>query len=75
MRFLNQIYPVQSLHEIRTKLDNIPYDTTDIGTAKGIIRKLDIIGEIDFITKNDSQISFPVNKPAKKQGLCKHKYR
>ena len=66
VRFLNQINPVQFLHEIRTKLDDIPYDTTDLGTAKAIIRKLNINGEIDYITKNDDQISFPVNKPGLK---------
>ncbi len=66
MGFLNQINPVKSLPEIRTKLDNIPYDTTDLLTAKAIIRKLDIKGEIDFIMKNDDQISFPVNKPGVK---------
>src|SRR5450759_335270 len=66
MGFLNQINHVKSLPEIRTKLDNIPYDTTDLLTAKAIIRKLDIKGEIDFIMKNDDQISFPVNKPGVK---------
>jgi hypothetical protein len=64
--FLNKINPVKSLPVIKTKLDNIPYDTTDLLTAKGIIRKLDLKGEIDFIIKNDDQISFPVNKPGLK---------
>jgi hypothetical protein len=64
--FLNKINPVKSLPVIRTKLDNIPYDTTDLLTAKAIIRKLDLKGEIDFIIKNDDQISFPVNKPGLK---------
>lgn len=61
--FLNQINPVKSLPEIRTKLDCIPYDTTDLLTAKSIINKLGIKGEIDFIIKNEDQISFPVTKP------------
>jgi hypothetical protein len=64
--FLNQLNPVKPLPEIKTKLDNILYDTTDLLTAKAIIRKLDIKGEIDFITKNGDQISFPVNKPGLK---------
>ena len=63
MGFLNHINPVRYLPEIRTKLDNIPYDTTDLLTAKAIISKLGIKGEIDFIIKNEDQISFPVNKP------------
>jgi hypothetical protein len=64
--FLDKINPVKSLQEIKTKLDNIPYDTSNLGTAKAIIQKLDLKGEIDFITKNDSQIFFPVNKPGLK---------
>jgi hypothetical protein len=61
--FLNQINPVKSLPEIRTKLDYIPLDTTDLLTAKSIVRKLGINGEIDFINKNEDQISFPLSKP------------
>jgi hypothetical protein len=53
----------ESFKTISTKLDTIPYDTTDLGTAKAILKKLDIKGEIDFISKNEDQISFPVNKP------------
>ena len=64
--FLNRMSPVKSLPEIRIKLDEIPYDTTDLGTAKAIISKLGIVGEIDFISKNNSRISFPVNKPGLK---------
>jgi len=63
MGFLNKINPVKSLPEIRTKLDYIPNDTTDLMTAKAIINKLGIRGEIDFIIKNEDQISFPVIKP------------
>lgn len=64
--FLNQMKPVKSLPEIRTRLDNIPYDTTDLLTARAIIRKLGINGEINFINKNDNQIFFPVHKPGLK---------
>lgn len=49
--------------ESRTKLDKIPYGDTDLETAKAIIEKLDIIGEIDFISNNERTFSFPVNKP------------
>jgi len=51
------------LSEVRTRLDYIPCDTTDLLTARAIIRKLGLKGEIDFIIKNEDQISFPVNKP------------
>ena len=67
--FLNRINPVKSLPEIRTKLDCIPYDTTDLLTAKAIIRKLGITGEIDFINKNKDYLSFPVNKPGLKSRI------
>src|SRR4051812_3979228 len=63
---INRVNPVKSLPDIRTKLDKIPYDTTDLQTAKAIIKKLNINGEIDFISKKDSSISFPVNKPGLK---------
>jgi hypothetical protein len=61
--FLNKINPVKSLPEIRTRLDKVPSDSTDLLTAKAIIRKLGIKGEIDFINKNDDQLAFPVYKP------------
>lgn len=60
---LNRINPLESLADIKTKLDKIPYETTDLLTAKAIIQKLNIDGEIDFISKNEEYISFPVNKP------------
>lgn len=60
---INRISPVKPLPDIRTKLDKIPYDTSDLETAKGIISKLNIKGEIDFISKNDTSFFFPVNKP------------
>jgi len=61
--WLNKFAPVKRLPEIRTKLDKIPYDTSDLATAKALIRKLDIEGEIDFISKRENSISFPVNIP------------
>lgn len=60
---INSVCPVKVLPEIKTKLDKIPYDTSDVGTAKAIAMKLKIKGEVDFISKNDSSFSFPVNKP------------
>lgn len=61
--YLNRVNPVKPLPDIRTKLDKIPYDTTNLLTAKAILHKLSIEGEIDFISKNKDHISFPVNKP------------
>lgn len=63
---LNRVNPVKTLPDIKIKLDKIPYDTSDLGTAKAIIRKLGVKGEIDFISINDNYISFPVNKPGLK---------
>ncbi|KAA9035497.1 PepSY domain-containing protein [Ginsengibacter hankyongi] len=63
---INRLNPVQNPPTVKTKLDKIPYDSTDLQTAKAIIRKLNINGEIDFISKSDSSISFPVNKPGLK---------
>ena len=61
--FLSQADPVKTLPDIKTKLDTIPFDTFDLGTARAISRKLNISGEIDFISKKEQEISFPVNKP------------
>ena len=60
---LKRIDPVITLPEIRTKLDNIPFDTSDLATVKAICRKLGITGEIDFISRGKDFISFPVNTP------------
>ena len=60
--------PVKRLDEVKTKLDRIPYDTTDLLTARAIIQKLGIEGEVDFIHQNEDKISFPVKKP----GLLTH---
>lgn len=60
---LNSLSPMGATQETRTKLDRIPYDTTDLRTARAIIEKLGIEGDVDFINQNDDMISFPVNKP------------
>lgn len=58
--------PVKQLPETRIKLDKIPYDASDLSTAEAIIQKLDIAGEVDFISKGKDFIFFPVNKPGLK---------
>jgi hypothetical protein len=65
-RFLDRLNPVETLPEIKTRLENIPFDTTDLATAKAIIMKLGIDGEIDFIAKNADNITFPVTIPGLK---------
>ena len=60
---INAFNPVKLLPDVHTKLDKIPIDTSDLETAKAIARKLNITGEVDFISKNDSSFSFPVTKP------------
>jgi len=61
--FINRSNPIKNLPDIKTRIDKIPYDTTDLQTAKGIIKKLGIKGEIDYVSQNDNQISFPVILP------------
>lgn len=51
------------ISEIITTLDSIPFRSTNLLTAQAIILKLNITGEIDFINKNDSSLSFPVRTP------------
>jgi len=60
---LNRLSPVKRLPEIKTKLDTIPYGETDLAVAKAVCKKLDIIGEVDFISRWKGHLSFPVNKP------------
>lgn len=61
--YFSKIAPVKDLSTINTRLDSIPFRSTDILTAKAIIQKLSITGEIDFISKNDTSIFFPVRTP------------
>src|SRR4051812_28499870 len=61
--WVNAVSNTKALPDVKTKLDKIPYDKSDLGTAKAIIKKLKITGDVDFISKNDSSFSFPVNKP------------
>lgn len=61
--YINRNNPTKNLPDIKTSIDKIPYDTTDLQTAKGIIKKLRIKGEIDYVSQNDSQIAFPVILP------------
>jgi hypothetical protein len=72
--FLNKVNPVKAFPEIRTRLDSIPYDTTDLLTAKGILHKLGLNGEIDFININKDKISFPVNKPGLKSYITVYRH-
>jgi hypothetical protein len=60
---INLLSPVPPAITIKTKLDEVPYDTTNLLTARAIIQKLGIEGEVDFINENDDRISFPVKKP------------
>ena len=66
--------PIEPSTETRMKLDKIPYDTTDLLTARAIIEKLEIEGEIDFINQNDDRISFPVKKPGLKTQIIVNKH-
>lgn len=72
--FVDFLSPIKPSTEIRTKLDKIPYDTTDLLTAKAIIEKLEIEGEIDFISQNDDRIFFPVRKPGWRTHISVNKH-
>ncbi len=61
--YVDSNYAIKNLPVIKTRIDKIPYDSSDLQTAKNIIQKLGIKGEIDYIFQNDSQISFPVLLP------------
>jgi hypothetical protein len=61
--FVNSIVPVKHLPAIKTQLNTIPHDTSDLQTAKAIIQQLQIKGEIDYISQSEDHISFPVTMP------------
>ena len=60
-QLINFISPVKPMGEVKTKLDKIPYDTTDLLTARAIIQKLGIKGEVDFINQNDDRMGYTTN--------------
>lgn len=62
-QFINKIAPLKDLPIVNVKLDSVPIRSTDMLTAKAILKKLDIGGEVDYINKNDSSFSFPVRTP------------
>jgi len=61
--YINKMAHGKDPSVINTRLDSIPFRSTDALTAKAIIHKLGITGEIDFINKNDSSLFFPVRTP------------
>jgi hypothetical protein len=56
---LNKFSPAKKLPEIRTKLDKIPFGSSDLATARAICKELGINGEIDYISKEGNIISSP----------------
>jgi len=64
--WLNRLAPVKRLPEIKTILNKIPCDSSDLATAKAICNKLDISGEVDFVSRGKDYISFPIYKPGLK---------
>lgn len=65
---IRSLSPVTPMDEVKMKLDRIPYDTTDLLTARKIVLKLGIDGEVDYINHNNDRITFPLKKP----GLITH---
>ncbi len=55
--------PAKKLPVIRTKLDKIPFGSSDLATARAICRELGLNGEIDYISKEGNNIFFPVSEP------------
>ncbi|MDN3654078.1 PepSY-associated TM helix domain-containing protein [Ferruginibacter paludis] len=72
--YLNSVMPVKRLPVIKSHLDKIPYDASDLQTAKAITQKLGINGEIDFISQNDDHISFPVTLPGERTKIEVNKH-
>lgn len=69
----SSIMPVRELPARTVRLDSIPAQSTDLLTARAIIAQLNIEGEIDYISKNDSSLSFPVSTPGISQRIVMNK--
>jgi hypothetical protein len=70
---MDDAFPVEELPVVKQKLDAIPYDTTDLLTARAIITKLGIKGEVDYINQNADHISFPVKQPGLRRQITVNK--
>lgn len=55
-------------------MDSIPVRGTDMLTAKAILSELHITGEVDYINKTDSGMSFPVNTTRKTYRIRVNKF-
>jgi hypothetical protein len=63
--FFNKICTDIAAETHSFELDSIPVRGSDILTAKAILSELKIAGEVDYINKTDSSMSFPVNTTRK----------
>jgi hypothetical protein len=70
---INEAFPVEELPVVKQKLDAIPYDTTDLLTARAIINEVGIKGEVDYINQNADRISFPVRQPGIRRQITVNK--
>jgi hypothetical protein len=59
----NLLLPRGEKTETQIQIRDIKILENNLMTAKAITQQLDIPGEIDWITKTDSSISFPVRQP------------
>lgn len=64
-QLINKINPAKETPVENVKLDSVPMRGTDLLTARAILKKLDIIGEVDYTNKKDSSMFFPVRTPGK----------
>ncbi len=61
--YFNKLRPIKESETVQTHLTNFQVQDSDSLTAKSIIQQLGIGGEINWISKTESTIAFPVNKP------------
>ncbi len=61
--FFNKLRQRKELEPVQVHLENFQVKNSDSLTAKSIIQAINVSGEIDWISRTDSTISFPVNNP------------
>jgi len=61
--YFNALRPTRELKPVQKRLIHFQAQRSDSLTAKSILGQLGITGEIDWISRTDSTLSFPVNRP------------
>jgi hypothetical protein len=63
-QFINKAIPLKEI-QANVRLDSVPLRSTDLLTARAILKELNITAEVEYINRNDSSLFFPARTPGK----------